>query len=56
MACARNQTEMVRMRSIMRAQADRIRELQEDISMEQKRTNTVKEQLQVVNNHLTRVV
>ena len=37
-------------------QADRIRELQGDIAMEQERTNALREQLQVANGHLTRVV
>ena len=52
----RDQTEMVRMRGIMRTQTNRIWELQEDIPMEQERTNTLREQLQVVNDRLTRVV
>ena len=40
----------------MRMQANRVRELQRDISMEQERTNALQEQLQVVNDRLTRVV
>ena len=53
---ARDHTEMLRLRGIMRMQADRIGELQEDITMEQERTNTLREQLQVVNHRLTNVV
>ena len=55
-ANVRNQTEMARMRGIMKMQADRILEIREDISMEQERTNALREQLQVVNDHLARVV
>ena len=52
----RDQTKIVRMRDIMRMQADRIWQLQEDISMEQERMNTLREQLQVINDRLIRVV
>ncbi|XP_071939953.1 uncharacterized protein [Coffea arabica] len=55
-ATVRDHTEMVRLRDIMRMQADRIRELQENIATEQERMNTLREQLQVVNDRLTRVV
>ena len=37
-------------------QADRIEELQGDITMEQERTNALREQLQVANDRLTNVV
>ena len=40
----------------MRMQADRIRELQGDVVMEQERTNALREQLHVANSRLTRVV
>ena len=40
----------------MRIQADRIRELQGDIAIEQERTNAIREQLQIANDCLTRVV
>ena len=55
-ANVRNQTEMARMRCIITMQADRVLELREDVSMEQERTNVLREQLQVVNDRLTRVV
>ena len=44
------------MRGIMRIQANRIQELQDDILMEQERTNAFREQLQAVNGRLTRAV
>ncbi|XP_027114459.1 uncharacterized protein [Coffea arabica] len=52
----RARIEIQRMRGIVRMQADRIQELQEDILMEQERTNAYREQLQAVNGRLTRVV
>ena len=52
----RAQTEIQKIRGIKRMQANRIQELREDILMEQERTNAFKEQLQVVNGPLTRVV
>mgnify|MGYP004710702391 CR=1 FL=1 len=55
-AAARDHTEMLRLKGIMRMQADRIEELQGDIAMEQERTNAHREQLQVANNHLTNAV
>ena len=55
-ATARDQTAIARLRGIMRLQVDSIRELQEDVAMEQGRTNALREQLQVVNDRLTRVV
>ena len=55
-AAARDHTELQRVRGIMRMQADRIRELQRDVAMEQERTNALREQLHVANGRLTRVV
>ena len=55
-AVARDHTETLRLRGIMRMQADRIGELQADIAMEQERTNALREQLQVVNNRLMNAV
>nr|XP_027120755.1 uncharacterized protein LOC113737780 [Coffea arabica] len=53
---ARERTETLRLKGIMRMQADRIGELQGDVVMEQERTDALREQLQVVNDRLTRVV
>ena len=55
-AYCRAQTEIQRMRGIMRMQADRIQEFREDILIEQERANAFREQLQAVNGRLTRVV
>ena len=55
-AAAQDHTEMLRLRGIMRMQADRIGELQGDIVMEQEQTNALRLQLQVVNDRLTNVV
>ena len=55
-AATRDHTETLRLRGILRMQADRIGELQGDIAMEQERTNVLREQLQVVNNRLMNVV
>ena len=55
-AAVRDHTEALRLRGVLRMQADRIGELQGDIAMEQERTNALREQLQVVNTRLTNVV
>ena len=55
-AAARDHTKILRLRGITRMQADRIRELREDIAMEQERTNALREQLQGVNHRLTNVI
>ena len=55
-AAAREHTKTIRLKGIMRMQADRIGELQGDVAMEQERMNALREQLLVANDRLTRVV
>ena len=55
-ATTRDQTEMLRLRGIMRMQADEIRELQGDIATEEERTDALREQLHVANDRLTMMV
>ena len=55
-AAAQDHTEILKLKGIMRMQADRIEELHGDIAMEQERTNAHREQLQVANDRLTNVV
>ena len=55
-AAARDHTETLKLKGIIRMQADQIGELQGDGAMEQERTNALREQLQVVNNRLMNVI
>ena len=47
-AAAQDHTEILRLRGVLRMQADRIAELQDDLVMEQERVNALREQLHVV--------
>ena len=52
----RDQIEMKRMRSIMEMQSDRIQELQEAVGQEQERMDAMRQQVQVLNERLIRML